>query len=533
MTRHSGRVATQDIAAFALGLILLTAGVLFLSDGAVLFTRPFWVDEWLMVFIADRATPAQVIADLAAGADGGASLVHLSHWLLRVATGPLSPVVVRAMALACVLAALVVVFIVLRRRLSGTASAVGALAVGAHQLVVSHSYEGRFYGPWMLTAALVAWLLSRRQDARATGDSVAQRRAAVGLAAAAVALCTTHSYGVVSLGILSAGSIAAYGRAWRSGIRDAAPAAFGLLGLIIVVPLALGQRSAYAVPSWLPDFSSIQLWMLGKQLWFSGTMAAAAVALIGGVVVRWRIGGRERATAMVTRATSDAGIMALLALAVMPVVLAALSLLGQPSMLSRYAILTLLAWAPGVALAAEIAGRWAARALVVLIAWFWVAAYVRETAVKSSFAAGVRSASEAHERAQTTGLPVVVQSIHVMYPVTGPDPTEARSAFLDVPDSVFAALFPQTTRFGQLNRGTILERDLARVHFRQWGYPRLLSLAAADTTPRFLLLAPVERLPLGLQPVERYAQVMFPNHRLTRLLPELSLLELGPKPSSK
>lgn len=113
---------------FALGLAALFAVLLFLSDGDILLTRPLWVDEWLTVLPATRASPFDLIGDLAAGADGGATLLHLVVWGMRNVLGELSPTTLRVMSLVCVFTALCLLYVVLRRRFGANASIAGALA---------------------------------------------------------------------------------------------------------------------------------------------------------------------------------------------------------------------------------------------------------------------------------------------------------------------------------------------------------------------------------------------------------------------
>ena len=142
-----------------------------------------------------------------------------------------------------VFVALVLVDSVLRRRF-GREARRGVLAAGRPS-VVAHSFEARFYGPWLLCSALVAWLLSLNQN------PARPRAYAIALAGAAVLLCTVHFYGIISLGLMSAAVLASYGTRWREAVRTVLPTAAGLLSLVIVVPLRRTTQ-AYTVPSGLP-----------------------------------------------------------------------------------------------------------------------------------------------------------------------------------------------------------------------------------------------------------------------------------------
>lgn len=510
-------------ALFALALVLLTLVVLVLADAFVLLTRPFWVDELLAVMIANRPSPAAVLGDLASGADGGASLLHIGLWLVRVIAGTLTPTLVRLLSLASVLGALVLVFLVLRRCFPPGAAAAGALAVGAHALVIEHAYEGRFYGPWLLTCAALVWLFGRREDGATRGGAIA-------MALAAVAMCTIHFYGVLTLALMSSAVIAIHGREWRRGWVLVRPAAFGLAALLVVAPLAIAQRVAYSVPSWLPDFRPAQLASLLSEFWLAAIPLGASVLIILARVGRGLWNRPDPLPPFAQSATLDPGIISLASLAFLPFLLAALSVVGQPSMLPRYAMPAALVWAPWIALAVAASGRWASRVTIVLLAWFWFVGYTREARMKTAFVQALAQASGAYREGLERGgdLPIVFPSLNVMYPVVAGSGGASRARFLDVPDSTFHALFPDSTPLGQANRVTVLERDLARVHAVRLGFPRMLTQASADTLSRFLLLLPPGRLPAGFTGVEQYARIMFPHHAIRRLLPDLSMLERSP-----
>ena len=530
MTAPETSPATRrEILGFALAVIALTGIVLFLSDGGVLFSRALWVDEVIATLIASRPTPAAVLGDLGSGADGGASLFHLGLWTVRVVSGSLGPGLLRLLALACVLAALVLVYAVLRRGFTRAPSVAGALAIGTNPLVIEHSYEARFYGPWLAFCALIAWLLARRQD-RPT------RRNGIALGVAAYCLCTIHFYGIITLALLVAGAVLSGWPAWRERLRLVAPAAWGLVSLVVVVPLALAQRRAYTVPSWLPDFTWPQVSSLLAEFWLARVPLAAAFLIVVAMLIRGRSGeGAEAARSIVGRATTNAGIVALMLLALMPVALACLSLLGQPSMLSRYAIAAALVLGPWVAIAVAFIGRWPGRVVIALLAWFWFVGYTREEGVRGAFARSVAEsgASFAAARQAAPDMPVLFASTHVMYPVLWPSGLrDRRAAFLDVDDSTYRRLFPDSTMLGQANRVVILERDLARVHARRLGFPAVRTRTSLDSASTFLLLAPFGRLPAGFRGVEHYAQTMFPKHLVKRLQPDLILLERPGTPST-
>jgi hypothetical protein len=497
------------------GLAALTALVLVVTRGAVLFTRPLWVDEWFTVLVASHASPIDVIADLRHGADGGASLFHLLVWALRALTGGLSPTLLHAMSLVSILGALLIVYVVLRRRFSRDASIAGMLAVGANSLVVAYAFEGRFYALWVLCAAFFAWSLGL------TG-----RRRNILVAIAAILLTTSHWYGVITLALMSVAVFSSYGRNWREGLKSVAPGAAGLLAFLLISPLAAGQQAVLTVTSWVPDFKIGQISGVASTFWLAGIPVVAFAALIVAIVWSGRSAAGPPVATAARTAVRDPSIVALFSLALMPVALIALSLVGRPSMLARYALPAVLAWGPWVAFTMDLLGRWPARAFALVLVVVWVRNFSAEAKRRRAFTLGIEQNVSLLQQAERVGVPIVFQSQHTMYPLEAA--TRGRGSlgvYLDLPDSTLDALFPVTGRWYQLNKGIRLERDFARVQSRLYGFPRLAPQAVLDTTTRFLLFAPYERLPRGMNDINELGHAVFPHHRAVPLQENLLLLE--------
>ena len=504
----------RELARFAVGLVLLVIAVLFLSRGWVLFTRPLWVDEWFTVLVASHASPVDVIADLRHGADGGAGLFHLLVWGLRAVTGELSPVALRAMSLIFMLGALCFAYAVLRRRFSRDATVVGVLAVGSHSLVVAHAFEGRFYGLWLLCCAMYAWSLgvSRRRD--------------LSVAIAAILLTSSHWYGIISLALMSGAAVVAHGRAWRQGIRLVIPSAAGAVTLLAIAPLARGQRAAVTVNSWIADFDIGQIRGLANLFWVAAVPFIAAIVLLVALYLRQSSHVRPEHGETTRVILSEPGIVALASLGLMPLALAMVSAAGLPSMIGRYSLPAALAWAPLAALAAALLTRWSARTFAIVLIVFWLSSYAREAARQRAFDFGVRHERDLVASAVTSGLPIVFQSLHTMYPsLAATRGAGAKVSFLDLPDSTLRALFPVESRYYQINKGVTLERDFARVHAARFGFPKLVSQATLDTTTRFLFVATAVRIPTGVGDATALAREVFPHHRVVALTEDLLLLE--------
>lgn len=513
----SGAASRSELALVATGLAALTGLVLFLTDGAILFTRPFWVDEWFTVLVTSRSSAFAMLSDLASGADGGTGLFHGAIWLVRQLVGA-APVVLRAFSLLCVFGALLLVYALLRRRVGRDAAIVGILAVGSHAMVVAHSYEARFYGPWLLCAAFYAWTLGRATEP-------ASARAKLAQALAAALLCGIHFYGVLSFVPMVIGAIASQGLGrWRSTLRALAPSVAGVVMVLAIAPLALAQKRSFTVKTWIPEFDLAQLGALLKEYWFAGV----PLVLVTAVTIAWlvRRGSASEANPLAAARSilAEPGIAALAALAAVPLALALVSIAGQPSMLSRYTIVSALWWAPVTAIAIEYLGRIPGRIARLAFVWMWLVAYTGEVRSKMLFAAEVSASRNAMRIAGDSTL-VLTPSVHMMYPLVAESlGGTSRLRFLALPDSMLARIFPARTSTERDGGAAYAERDLARIHSSRFAFPVVLDPASTDTLPTFMVLGSQLRLRPGFRDLNQFAADVFPEWELTLLGPELGIL---------
>lgn len=507
-------VTSRELLLFVAALALLIA-TLPLLGGDVLWTRPLWLDELCCTVypVSNASSPLQVVETIAqARGDYAPPLLHLMVWSVAKLAGGVTPVMLRSISLVCVGLALLLVYAALRRRFDRAPAVAAALAVASHSLVLTHAFEGRFYGPWLFFAAGYAWSLSPPRR-RARSRDMTQ-------AAFSIFLVSIHWFGILSLALMGAAAFAAQGRSWRHALRLLAPSLAGLVLLVAFIPFVRAQLATAGGVLWVPPLSGAQVGVFVRLFFLSTVPVLAAVLLL---VDAFRDDGRPSMTANVRDALHDPSLAALASLAFMPLLLIVVSAVLQPSMLDRYAIVTVLAWAPFVALGvATLAGP--ARGVVVVFLAVMAALAVRRTiAERSAFAATVRANSAAFERAKSMELPIVFQSVLAVYPVAGPERSPS-ALFLDLPDSTIAALVPQP-RLHWLRRNLTLERNIARGHARTYGFPGIATQARLDTTPRFLLIASSESLPRLYEQVEKFAAAVFPRHHLRRLTDNLSLLE--------
>src|SRR5205085_1321348 len=138
-------------------------------------------------------------------------------------------------------------------------------------------------------------------------------------------------------------------------------------------------------------------------------------------------------------------------------------------MLDRYATVTVLAWAPVVALAVDTLGRAARGVAVAFLIVLLCLGVQRSIEERRGFAKNVAANRAAFEVATTMNLPIVFQSLHVIYPVAGERRAERSALFLDIPDSTIASMVPQP-KLEWLRRTLRVERDIARSHARVYAF---------------------------------------------------------------
>lgn len=479
-----------------------------MSDGlGLLFTRNYWLDEWHALLVANRPSPAQVIADLQGGSDFAPPFLHLTLWLLRVVTGggELEPWIARSFTLLCVVAAVTFTFAMLRRRFDRSAAFVGALAVASHAMVVSYAFEVRFYAPWLMFAAMFAWSLG-----------LASRRARViAGAVAAIGLCTSHWFGVVSLGLMCLGTLLSHperseGSALRARINRIAPALVGIVALVACSPLLIGQRSSVSERSWIEELSWSQFAHLADTFWLALipllSLAIIAIAMVGS---RGR-SSRSQAASLV----NDPSLAALLALAAMPVALVILSLL-QPVMLDRYALTSLLAWAPLAAFAAHVMPRAARYAAVGVLAIVGLARVGAQIGIARQVAGMIARDQALLQQHCGRGTVAFMTRIHMYYHTSFIRSSCPSARYLALSNDRLERLFAGPN--ASVQRLYRSENEFAVMHERAYDFPRVIEAAALDSLTHFVVMAEPSSLPRNTSGRELFSPIVFPNHRVVPL----------------
>jgi hypothetical protein len=492
-----------------------------LFGGSVLWTRPLWFDELCCtVFVVkDASSPFDVIANVYRPGDYAPPLLHLIVWFVGWLAGGVTPVVLRSISLVCVSVGLLFLYATLRRHFGRAPSSAGTIAVASHALVIAHAFEGRFYGPWLLFAAAFAWCLGLDHN------RARSRRRDISIALSSILLPTIHWFGIFSLGLMCVAAVVVHGRRWREGLRLIAPSAAGVVALLICVPMAIVQRASSTGMLWVKELSGQQVMEMAWLFWLAPSVVLAVVLVLAQSL-------RDAPANALTPSRPNAltllrapDLAALTSLALMPVVLIALSVVLQPSMVPRYGIVAVLAWAPLVALAAASVGRVARAAVLALMVLMLCLGAKRAIAEKQEFADLFAVLTAEYEQAKAEHVPIVFTSMHIIYPTAGLQRSDTMPArYLDLPDSTIMALFP-APGMEPIRKKIRLDRDQARGHARTYRFPILATQAQLDTTRRFFLLATDISLPGGYKSAALYGRALFPRHQVRRLNSVLSIFE--------
>lgn len=478
----------------AVGLVALELGAL---QAGIALTRPLWLDEVHTYLLAATQSLPESMRSLASGADFSPPTVFLLYRVVGHLAGGLSELTMRLVAVVSVVGALATTYVLLREQFSRVPAAAGTLAVWAHPVVVYAAFDARFYGPWLLATGCMLVALRRAVVNRPTGLS----RAA--LAAAAVALCTVHYFGILSWAAAVALIVVRAPGGRRDTIRRLLPALAGPLALAACIPFFLEQKEALTVPTWnRPQSLAGLLRLLAVLVLEPATVVALAFwASVRVLRLRVRLDLPDReATGL------SLGPQLLLAQGLVPVALAVFSLVVQPATEPRYWITGTFVGAPLVAAAASRSGR-GLGAIIAIVAL--LCSMLTLYGQRLSFAAYAERVTEdmrATSRLADEGTLVVTRRRHELYPllVERPD-LRAKVALLDYsaidPNDDFAAI----------------ERDVARVHLSRFGFPAIVEPRDLAAVRSFYLVEfPATRRPTANE---------FPHHVIEQVSPRLFRLE--------
>lgn len=494
------------------------------SDNWLLLRKQYWMDELCCTVYAlqDASNPIELFR-YATRYDIAPPLLHFLMWPFAKIAG-YEPQVVRSVTLACAVVATWLLYVVLRRRFSRMAAAGAVVGVASHTLLLHHAFDARFYAPWLLFAVAYAWSLG-------VDAGRPSRRRDVLVALFAVCLCTIHWFGVTSLFLLAAGAVAAHGARWRAGVRLVAPSIAGAVALVALLPVMLSQlRGGGDALLWVPPLSAAQLLQMTQLFLLRLPLVIALLLLIADRVLPDRMRHPGERTPAVTIAR-DPSIAALLATILMPLVLVTITIVLEPVMVPRYAIVALLAAAPVIAMGLQVIGR-VGYGVVVAVFALWAIGFADKELGYAQYTNGLMSEYTRQFRqmsARYPHIPIVFNSYFNLYSVDGMSRQQSVARVMDLPDSTVAALFPEPSQVEDKRR-MLVNRGAVRLHQRGFGFPRTVAQADMDTMPRFFLFSTDQDLPLGHQNSIEYGRQLFPRHQPRRLSDIVTFFERVPAP---
>ncbi|MFA6166820.1 MAG: glycosyltransferase family 39 protein [Gemmatimonadaceae bacterium] len=439
--------------------------------------RPLWLDEIVSQLIANA--PNGILHAMRSGADFQPPPHYALVRLAAAIAGDATTVTARLPSLIAAALSVVVLTAALRRSLSLAASLAGALALAAHPLFLSQAFEARPYALWILATALLAESLRERGAAGAWFA-----------AGAAVALCTVHYFGLLSLAAVGLAAVPhpRVGRAvpWPAIARSVAPLAAGGVALLALLPLASEQLAATGGRSWVPPATgqAISAFLLFPWGWRPAALLIAAGALaiavqhVPAVATRWP---RPR------QRTVDITVAALLATALVPLLVVLLSITYKPVLVLRYSAPAALAVATLCALAVERLTsplRWAAVLLLLRATFFSlgsIAAGSRAGAV--TVADEVQTVSKLAAR----GIPTVSPFRHDAYRTSLLAGGGPGVEWMELSDTLVERA--GAARVEGLSRDMLLvERDFGRAVRREFAFPKGVTVAQARALSAVALL---------------------------------------------
>jgi hypothetical protein len=482
------------LAALALGSLLAVHIVS--QDGAVLFTRPLWLDEVHTILVTQSDTPAEMIRHIGAGAEHNPPAMHFLLWLIGAITSGLSPTILRGYAFVTVWATAGLVYVLLRRHFERLPAFAGALLVVSHPLLLRHTFDGRMYALFLLATCAFAYAV------HCTARSGRWRQIWL-IASAAVLLCLTHYYGIfVWLLLLLPAAV--------SGSREARkrllPALLGPGALAACTPLYWGQRQAIGGRTWVEPVSATQIAEVVLELLPPPVVLVtlATFVAIGLVTMKTR-----RTATIVKLGGGVSG--ALLSLALLPVLLLLVSVLVQPTMVARYALPAALAMTPVVAIAVSKMGRPLGIGFILVLALTGHLSIGAKIAHAQTYLSAIGHDAELLRRGHGTA-PVVTVSRHIHYrTVFGDSLLERTVIYVIMPDSLIEARnlpHPLTAT----ERATMqVERDVALVQSTRFGFPRTIAIEELRKQDSIVLAGTASSEVLS------FAENWLPEYELRRL----------------
>jgi hypothetical protein len=203
------------------------------------------------------------------------------------------------------------------------------LLLWAHPLVIVHAFDTRYYTPLLAATVWFYFFLKR------LGQTRHRWPIAIGVAICSIIICTLHYFGIITLALITLGHFRLDPRGRKQSWRDLIPVAAGPIALVAFAAYFLPKQRAALSATWIAPMYDDQVREFFDDLFpyklLLLTLGAAVLAMVPG----WLL---KRVPSF--RVLSHFG--GLIALALVPIVMILFSEFVQPSLISRYAITTVL-----------------------------------------------------------------------------------------------------------------------------------------------------------------------------------------------
>ncbi|MFN9720143.1 MAG: hypothetical protein ACK58L_15705 [Planctomycetota bacterium] len=311
-----------------------------------LLTRQLWMDEvhsWLLLTDPD---PSHALTALADGVDFNPPAWFVVTRTLLVDPEFANEFQIRLLSLFWTITSIAGLCLLLLQRFDLSVSCIAILLTMSQPLLIHHATEIRFYGFWCACCIWVCVLLSW---CPATSGKLVFQKAC--LAILGFAICSTHYFGILSIGLMLLPVVWKRWSGWKSDLISMSLGAG--LSLICLVKYLPGQRAVLSRPTWIsPTTVSDTFGFLNSLLpaWqLAVCLAALLVSMrqfqsIGQAVIPRNVSERER-------------FLPLLALCGMPLLIILVAWCLQPSLVTRYAMICLPALAVVSAWALQSCGK--------------------------------------------------------------------------------------------------------------------------------------------------------------------------------
>jgi hypothetical protein len=450
-------------------LFIIIVSQLAIARSFYLFRRAFWLDELVTYTLVSDRDIAHSLRAIAGGLDTNPPAYHLILRALRSLNGDAGIRSLRCFSFLSVMAALVGLYVHLRQVYEPLVAFAAVLAVWGHPLVLRYAFEARMYGPWLAAVVWFSYALGRSWE-QAVDPWFWALLASTSLLASAM-----HTLGTLALALVLLPHLFAHDLSQWSWYRLGL-AGFGPLAVLAWAPIVWRQNHAYAT-TWADAPTKRAVYGYFNTILFPGHLA---VVLVGGGLASFLAGiwGRVGVPVVIPR---DPSVLAGLAgLALMPLVLVALSFSVMPLMSERFALPAVASLAVATAsVVSHVPGPWAAA----LCGLLYLIGGLNLRDLLSSYRQEEKRIGELIHaiRTHTGEEPVLFEDVYYLHFIYHYEPDIARRSF---------AIDYGASEIGASDAYLLAARDFSKRYSEFYSIPRTAKWAEVSGAAKLYLVLP-------------------------------------------